>query len=722
MFSLQTKIVDSTIYCAIQTARQPDDQFYFYLMKDGAIVHRSDWTSETEFSKPLEEPGNYYVQAHLKRNESNTLKRSGSIFFKTQSCSSELKTRWREEELREISAPNLYTLTEPFSSFLIHYIDSKHQGADILAAEVDSNLRKTQNVNLTNGSLKLYQFSAPLNSSSIMLLSGTAICKSRFIFGESDVSDDLAAEDFNGSIGNFTIVTHRGERVSVQTDYFGFSKTYYYKDESNTFLSNSYHLLLRALKVAGIELHIDHEIALPKLNYVGLQPFYQNFSRRMDVKGCICLPIDKYIYFDNEGMHITDKPIASILHDGREVSNEEYSELLESARQEIISNLDLVAKNPKFEKIIVDVSGGMDSRLVFSAVTNLPEHREKIVINSQDTRGAPDELNVALTINSKYGYKYDETAETIFMPPPRSLYENISSYYLGTYYSFNYSNLKTERPGTIRITGFGGEIVARPYFARLHFNSELDTDHVDNFAEQYFEKFGYLSIFGTNSEIHTSNKKTFSEELKLLPRSNALEKFDIHYLYYRNGLHCSDSLRADISGPEFAILQSKSAFELKTRCFSKHKSVKLQLDLMNVLNPFLAQYPYESDMDNEAKYTLSTKLVSTPSYFSHLKLEIDANRDEWEKTQKQKRNIRTVCCDNYDLYKRQFSNILDSRLDHIVSALRIICKNDNSLIEDFAIPVYYFAKNNFKGQSSSTHFQNLYTKIISLAHQIRIIE
>ena len=293
---------------------------------------------------------------------------------------------------------------------------------------------------------------------------------------------------------------------------------------------------------------------------------------------------------------------------------------------------------------------------------------------------------------------------------------------MGTYYSFNYSNLKTERPGTIRITGFGGEIVARPYYARLHFNSELDTDHVDDFAEQYFKKFGYLSLFGTNSKIHASNKKAFSDELKLLPGSTALEKFDIHYLYYRNGLHCSDSLRADISGPEFAILQSKSAFELKKRCFSNHRSVKLQLDLMNALNPFLAQYPYESDMDNEAKEALSNKLVGTPPYLSHLKLEINASRDEWEKTQTHKRDIRTIRCDNYDLYKRQFSSILDSRLDHIVEALRIICQDDDSLVEDFAAPVYYFAKNNFKGQSSGTQFQNLYTKLVSLAHQIRIIE
>ncbi|WGV19204.1 hypothetical protein QIY50_17540 [Pseudomonas putida] len=321
MFALEAKIIDSTIYCTIQTAKQPDDQFYFYLMRDGVTVHRSGWTSEPSFSKTLEEPGSYYIQAHLKRDDTNTLKRSGSIFFYTPSCSSELRARWSEETSLEINEPNLYTLTEPFSSFLIHYTDSMHPSPPILSTEIDPNLKKTQNLELANGSLKLYQFAEPLNSNSIMLFSGTAISKSRFIFGEADISDDLAAEDFNSSVGNFTMISQRGERVSIHTDYFGFSKIYYYKQGNNTLLSNSYHLLLKALKAAKIKLQIDYDIALSKLNFIGLQPFYQNFSRHMDVKDVICLPIDKYIYFDNEGMHVTDKSIASTLYDGRDVSN-----------------------------------------------------------------------------------------------------------------------------------------------------------------------------------------------------------------------------------------------------------------------------------------------------------------------------------------------------------------------------------------------------------------
>ena len=722
MFSLEAKIVDSSIHCKIETEVCAGDQFYYYVMKDGAIVHRSEWTSENEFTRLLEEPGNYYIQAHLKRDGVNTLKRSGSLFFNTDVCVTELKEMWTTEGLPSISEPDLYTLKKPFSSFFIHHRANKSKSSAPEANSISANLEKTNDINFGDGVVSIYQFPNSNKHDSILSYSGTSICQSQFIFGDDDITNQLSADDFKSAIGNFTIITKSDSRVTVHTDYFGFAKLFYYKDGDDSFLSNSYHLLLKALKSSGVALKLDFDIALSKLNFVGLQPFYQNFSRRMDVTGAYCLPIDKLVHFDANGMHIADKEICKTLNNEDEVSDDEYVKLLDLAKQEIISNLDTIAKHPKFDRIIVDVSGGMDSRLVFSAVTNLPEHRDKIVINSQDTRGAPDELNVALTINSKYDYDYDNTVETIVMPPPQELYENISSYYMGTYYSFNYSNLKTERPGTIRITGFGGEIVARPYFSRLHLNTELDTYQVSDFTDRYFEKFGYLSLFGTNSDLHTSTQNIFADELNLLPGHGAIEKFDIHYLYYRNGLHCSDSLRADTSGPEFAILQSKSAFALKKRCFTKHKSVKLQLDLMNALNPFLAQYPYESEMDNDAKETLAPKLLPTHQYLNNLKLKTEGNREKWEAAQQQKRGTRKVQCDDYEQYKTQFAKILDTRLDMIVSALKIICEDNNHLVDSFATPVYYFAKNHFKGQASGTHFQNLYTKLISIAHQIAIVK
>ena len=722
MFSLEAKIANNSIHCKIETEACADDQFYYYVMKDGAIVHRSEWTSENELVHAIEEPGNYYIQAHLKRDGINTFKRSGSLFFNTASCAEELKLKWDSEELPEILEPSLYTLKKPFSTFLVHHRASKSNSDELQVQNISASLKKSCDIEHGDKLFTLYQFSESQNNNNILLYSGTAICQSRFIFGDDDVNEELSAEDFISAIGNFTIIGKSEDRVTLHTDYFGFSKVFYYTDGNNSYISNSYHLLLKAIKSSGTALNLDYDIALSKLNFVGLQPFYQNFSRRMDMAGIICLPIDKLIYFDNKGMHIGHKVICNTLYDEREVTHDEYVELIDRAKQEIISNLDIIAKHPKFDRIIVDVSGGMDSRLVFSAVTHLPEHRDKIVINSQDTRGAPDELNVALTINSKYEYSYDDTAETIVMPPPQELYENISSYYMGTYYSFNYSNLKTERPGTIRITGFGGEIVARPYFSRLHLNTELDTYEVGDFADRYFEKFGYLSLFGTNSELHSSTKNIFSAELNQLPGDGAIEKFDIHYLYYRNGLHCSDSLRADTSGPEFAILQSKSAFALKKRCFNKHKSVKLQLDLMNALNPFLAQYPYESEMDNNAKETLQPELIPIPQYLSNLKLKTEVNKDEWDAAQKLKRETRKVQCEDYERYKIQFNELLESRLNNIVAALKLICGQDDHLIDTFATPVYYFAKNNFKGQASGTHFQNLYTKLMSIAQQLKIAE
>lgn len=688
-------------------------------MKDGAIVERIGWTETPSYSRHLSETGSYYIQAHLKRGESNTLKRSESLFFGTESELEELKDLLKKSTTQPRTLP-LYSLIKPFEAFL--FAQTKSFSTIVNPEKIDSNLKSIYCEKTNASHIEIYGNYAPCKHEEILHFSGTSICDSNFIFGSEDITDSCNTNSLLEAIGNFTLISKQDSEIKISTDYFGFSKIYYYHSDNEFFASNSYHLLILALHAANIALEIDYEVALSKLNFVGLQPFYQNFSRKMDIKGVYCLPVDKMFSITETGVTIQDKAITRNLSNDREPSEDEYNALLAKAKNEILSNFSCIARSPRFDDIIVDVSGGMDSRLVFCAITNFPQHRKKVSINSQDTRGAPNELNVALSINSCYGYPYDESQETILVPCPQTLNDNISSYYLGTYYSYNFPQTKTIDNKSMRLTGFGGEIVARPYYSRMLLNSNLDVQNTEDFVELYFEKYGYLSLFGRESKFYKTTKSLFKEELELIPGSNALEKFDLHYLYYRNGLHCSDSWRVDISGAEFAILQSKAFFELKIRCFNQHKSIKLQLDMMSCLNPVIAKYPYESDMDNDSKAALESILKQEPGYIQNLNPEISSDRASWADAQKNKRSKRQVVSDDYPTYKAEFQDFLNNRLQLLASALATICASNEQLIEDFAAPIYYFAKNNFKGSDSGTHFQNLYTKVLSLAHQVTLIE
>jgi len=718
LFSIKIDILNGVCSCTVNTVKQKGDRFYFYLLKDGSIIDRLGWSESPTYKKSLSETGNYHVQAHLKRGENNILKRSESVFYSTKSGLDELRALWKEHPQTTEELP-FYKLVKPFSDFLLHHASNTQ--ITLNPENIDDSLKLSYKKQTSTTQTNIFTFDHSCANADVLHFSGTSICESSLIFGAEDILATQNIVQLLGSIGNFTAVCLQDSELKIGTDYFGFGKLYYYKTPENFVVSNSYHLLLIALRSLKLELEIDLDVALSKLNFVGLQPFYQNFSRKMDVQGVECLPIDKMFSISDAGVMIQNKEIAEVLQKDDAPSEAEYVDLLSRAKDEILNNFSCIAKSPRFQEIVIDVSGGMDSRLVFCAATNFPEYREKITINSQETRDAPNELNVALAINSCYGYPYNESAEIIVAPPPKQLVDGISSYYLGTYYSYNYPQTKIANNHSIRLTGFGGEIAVRPYFSRLHLNTELDVPGVSDFISLYFEKYGYLSRFGKDSKFNEATKRLFKQELELMPGSSALEKFDWHYLFYRNGLHCSDSWRVDISGAEFAILQSKASFELKKRCFTKHKSVKLQLDLMSALNPFLAKYPYESDMDNDAKNSVKLTQVNPQDYIENLEPPGVADRSAWETAKNNKAQKRTLVSDDYPGYKAQYQQLLESRLQHLTSALILICGNDEKLFTDVAAPIYFFAKANFKGQASGTHFQNLYTKVMSLAHQIKII-
>ncbi len=719
MFALNIDVTNGMCFCTINLEKQKDDRFYFYLLKDDKIIDRFGWSEIPTYSKKLTESGNYYVQAHLKRANTNTLKRSESIFYSTEIGLEEIAHLWKEPQL-PIDKLDFYSLKKPFSDFIVHR--SPTYASRLKANEIDNDLILKHTQQTSTNRTDIFSFDSSFQSENILHFSGTALCESRLVFGSEDILPNQDTTKISTSVGNFAIIYSEGKKLKISTDYFGFGKIYYYKTAEDFVASNSYHLLILALKNIGYKLEIDINSAISKLNFVGLQPFYQNFSRKMDIKGIECLPIDKLFILSETEVSIENKEISEVLQREDEPSEEEYLSLLNQAKQEILHNFACIAESERFESIVIDVSGGMDSRLVFCAATNFPQYREKITLNSQETRGAPDELNIALAINSCYGYSYNEAAETILVPPPHGLINDLTSYYLGTYYSYNFPQTKTARNNAIRLTGFGGEIAVRPYFSRLHFNTELDVDNVADFVNLYFEKYGYLSRFGKGGSFNEHTKRLFQEELQLMPGSNALEKFEWHYLFYRNGLHCSDSWRVDASGAEFAILQSKASFELKKRCFNQHKSVKLQLDLMAALNPLLARYPYESEMDNDAKKSISVTQRCPLSYIENTQLPLIIDRKNWEAANENKKSKRTLVSDNYAVHKSEYILFMENRLSQLSSALKIICENDERLISTIAAPIYYFAKANFKGQSSGTHFQNLYTKVMSLVHQINILK
>jgi len=345
-----------------------------------------------------------------------------------------------------------------------------------------------------------------------------------------------------------------------------------------------------------------------------MQPFHQNFSEDMEVKPIRVLPVDKYVSVDNGIISIKNTKLHTELNIQKNYCPHKYEELMSLAYLEILSNVKSILQHASFDNIIVDLSGGMDSRLVFCAITHFPEFADKISINSQYSEIDFDDLAVAQEVSSFYSYKFDSLPREKFLLEGSNLVDSNWSYNLGVSYSYSPIVQGMRIPKTARINGFYGEICARPYYARRMMGTVLDTSSVEEFCDRYFRQH-QKSAFGP-SGLDTL-KQIFQNELSIMPGDSPLEKLDNHYMFYRNGLHCSDRFRSNVSCPEFGPIQSKFLHQAKNMSYQNFRGAKVQLDMINMLNPAIASLRFENAYDNKDKIAIREKFGIMGEAWAH---------------------------------------------------------------------------------------------------------
>jgi hypothetical protein len=93
-------------------------------------------------------------------------------------------------------------------------------------------------------------------------------------------------------------------------------------------------------------------------------------------------------------------------------------------------------------------------------------------------------------------------------------------------------------------------------------------------------------------------RNVYMESILSLPGGSPLEKYDMHYLFFRNGLHCSDLFRFGYNDPRVGVIQSINLFKLKYATYGLLPNTLIQNDLLSYLNPVSLVFPYASDRDN----------------------------------------------------------------------------------------------------------------------------
>lgn len=564
-------------------------EFYFYLCKDMKPVSRHGWYKQKCYFWENLEAGNYQVRGFVRSSKDKV-----AMFSKTFRVIGKKAAQLLDQMSRKkIKLPPL-----PYS-----YLEKPHQDVGLVVSKQETSIPGFSSFSVKNSDSSitcLYKAASSFSRNREVAFSGSAFLDGDLIFGEDDLTDFPDMSLLENVTGDFSAFFFKEECFYLTNDFFGNSKIFYYCDDEVFIASNRVHFILLMMPILEINGKVNKKELHSLLGSGSIQPLQQLFSPNLIVEGIKILPIDKYIEIKDGCFALGDKSISHYLSsDQKTLSETEYEELLKKGANEILNNTRAVLSHPNFKHVLVDSTGGMDSRVSMAAASHMKEHREKLFINSCNTESIPEDITIGCAMASLIGVDHDDIDEISISYIKNKRAYSLLSKCLGTYFAHNLMSCPKNsrfRPSTINITGAYGEVCLRPYYSRPY----LSVDEFKNFSSEA----EFLKAVGNSTAISLKDSKNayidiFSDAIRNLPGKSIVEKYDMHYTFYRSGLHFSDTHRPRNETPRVGIIQSPSLFKLKLSVDLSNKPTLLQNDLIAYYEPFFLRLPYASKRDQE---------------------------------------------------------------------------------------------------------------------------
>jgi len=682
--------------------------YNYYILKDGKVIYKHKlWEYQNEFSYQLTENGIYMVQGFAKYNlEKKIIKSHTKEYFK-ECYKQKFDRLCYESKYTQKNKADFFAVSEPFADFAV--IQSRNIINDI-------DLQDFQFYTLNSFSDKknyLLSNKVPVEQhGKLWVCSGLISSHQELLYG-NEMLKTVNILDGNKETGQYCIVEMGDSRICISCDYFTFNRIFYYYDSDVIVCSNRYHLLLLVVEKLGITLRLDVRKALMTLSSVRLPYLTQNMCAKMDMEGVKQCSNSYDIVLDKNGLSFQLNEYGKVLQDISTVNEKEYREELEKGCSEIIENINTIVKTEEKKNFIIDLSGGLDSRIVYSAALCSEINRGKAVIYSKDVSGSND-LSVAIMINNLYDLPWDTLTERRkrFDQHYNEIMQR--SLFMGLYYSHNLIGGTSENDMCLRMTGACGEILMRPYTVRKFLNTK---------ATNITDKREFLDYILKNYSEHIIVDYTASaefvdymcEEFKNYGNCGFMETMDRVYLEHRHGYHFEGGLDYCCGIQNLKPLQSKTLFKLHHKIFDLHKSIKLQLDIQNYIEPYLGAIIYDSEEDNTDREKLRDILYFKKEYHRYLKInDLNGGRNEYDVSvrDKQKNIIREIHNTEY-LQTDFYYEMLD--------AWYMICNYSPLIKEKIGVAVWHYIQIH-NADSERKTLRYLYNKIMSLKDQIDIFQ
>lgn len=729
MWKAQISIYNNIIEAWVECENQEEQEYCYYLYNiENVLIEKSKWTKEKKYSFTVEKEGIYYARIYKKENNIKTSKPTPYVDYYSQNTRLEFEefcNQKKEYQLINTIMPDFfYKMNYPYKDFAI-VVDEP---------------------TITEGFLKRYGFAKKESimgthhiqilaecdefmTSKNYIFSGLAKHKSSLIYGEKDITAFVKISDSN--IGNFTYTKLGRSKIQIGNDYFGTGKIYYYKDNNHYIISNNYHLILLIIKDLKIEVQVNNKLILALL-CKSRQAFQQSICREREICNAFMLPIDEYIEISKNGVCFQKKSISAILKMDKKQSIKNLDRLLEKGKKEILDNTGIILADKRCNRVLVDLTGGLDSRLVYGTIQYFEKycHKAVIISDGQDAyvnRAIHDDnsdISIAIRLDSslnKYGYD-DAGVDLVWLDVNEAENQMMSQSVLSGYY-YPHSTLKMitkacDKEPSFRLNGFYGEICCRPYFTRKMLEQGKNYEDMDAFFPAVANRSGVLS-----GSAYNALKDKLEEELEILPGSNLVEKWETHYLFYRNGLHCNTIWEFEKRTPAWGPLQSKTLFKYKHLTFGNISGIEEQLKLLYKMDNRLIKVPFTDGKDEQERVDFLKHIEGGVCSEILGKKSFEDEKDKWWKCREKRRKnsidhghngvAHQALKARGEKYDQEFGMRMEELLHKLMNY------NNGEFREVFGIPIYCALKQN---SLSLNEMKMLYQKLLSVYVQIWLLK
>ena len=521
------------------------------------------------------------------------------------------------------------------------------------------------------------------------IFSGYAWINGKFYLGQDDLSSEISSTIFNDEkCGIYTLFSIEEDSILITNDYFSYSKLFYFTQDDYLVVSNHYHLLLLTLSKLNINKELDDEIInVTFASNVTL--IRQTFTERLMVKNTYMLNAINKILITKNGWTFPHKTIYSvILNSKHNFDIDDYSILLKSGASEIIANIQSVIDYGKFDDIVLDLSGGKDSRVNFAAATNIPESRKYIKLNTN--KNEPEDMEIAIGINNAFGYDYCTKEDTMYINSPLDYLKKKRSYFCGYHYLWYLKTHHSYNMKKIHISGESFEAIAFRYYSDTAQELNLNNPTNLELCEAYALLLSKQSIINF-TDVADSFIQLLCQQMDQVPGASSMEALDNIHLFYRGMTHAGNLDRFYYESAYCNTLQAPSLLKIKRMWINNFVENKIIWDITEVLNPILASMPYNADKNNVSRNN-AENIMQIEDRYKKCKLSLNSDITRYVNAQKiRESTVEKIITENDKDEIENLGTIPDIVWDNCVLGIQKLLKYKNGRFKNtLCLPIYYY--------------------------------